>query len=162
MESNGGKIPVRLQRFLRLTAIRRDIRHARVAALILRKGRLAIRQDRLPDADVIGWDIGSALEGLAAHIGIGGFSDARYLGFHDLENIRRYTFEIEPVAGKLRGVRFVKPEALPEIVAHGERKAIMAALKKRTTRFNLPISSQSSAGKQDRKERACHNKMMIS
>lgn len=161
MESNGSKIPVRLQRFLRLTAVRKDIKRARVAALILRRGRLAICQDRLPHADIIEWDIGTALGNLAMQIGADEFSGVRYLGFHDLENIRRYTFEIEPAAGKLKGVRFVKPEALPEIVAHGERKAIMAALKKRT---KLPIPPQSSAGKPDRKERSisCHNKMMIS
>lgn len=133
MENEVMKVPQRLQRFLRLTAVRNGVNRAKVAGLIFRDNKLALVHNALPCADVVSWDMGQALECLNHELGADDFEVVRYLGFCDRDGVRKYSFEISPKSPDLLGTTFVDAECL-DCVDEIERKAILAALKRRAAR----------------------------
>jgi hypothetical protein len=128
MEVNDDKTRVKLQRFLRLVALRGGIQQAKVIALIVKKDRIALRNRALPSTDVLDWDLDGALQSLGKELGWK-ILKARYLGFHDLGGIRHYTFDVE--TENVSGLKYIEIDALEKVLCDEERKAIMTALKRR-------------------------------
>jgi hypothetical protein len=128
METNDNKIPVKLQRFLRLVALRSDIGKAKVVALIFRKNRIGLLGRTLPSATVNDWDLDSALKSIADELGTGDFS-ARYICSHDQEGVRHYSFEVE--TKRAVKARFVGMDSLVNVLGEEELRVVMNAIKRR-------------------------------
>ena len=128
MVTNDEKVGKKLQRFLRLVALRGGIQRAKVMALIIRKGKIALSGDGLPRAEVMDWDLDGALSNLSQRLGAR-FNKASYLGFHDLGGVRHYTFSID--AEPVSGAKYVALRELDTRLADEERKALMVAMRRR-------------------------------
>jgi|GEM_PF-5882070 len=127
METKDYKIPVKLQRFLRLVALRSGIGKAKVTALVFKKNKVGLLEGSLPSAAVKDWDLDSALRSLVDELGAEDFS-ARYICSHDREGVRHYSFEIDarPV-----NARFVGIDSLVNIIGEDELRAVMRAIRRR-------------------------------
>ncbi len=127
METKDYKIPVKLQRFLRLVALRSGIGKAKVIALVFKNSKVGLLRRSLPSAEVAGWDLDAALRSVALELGAEDFS-ARYICSHDQEGVRHYSFEIDarPV-----NARFVGMDSLANIIGEDELRAVMRAIRRR-------------------------------
>lgn len=132
MDKQGIKIPSKLQRFLRMVGMRNGITQVKVAALILREGKLALSGDGLPCADVYNWDIDQALDELALKLGADRFEAVRYVSYYDCCGVRNLAFEVEVADTELQDVRFVAIDSLD--MAETEKRDVIGVLKKMKTK----------------------------
>jgi hypothetical protein len=129
MENEVSKVPLRLQRFLRMTALRNGILNARAVVIIEREGRLAMANGLLPAIDVKEWDFDDAFEALARQLGLDAFDSLRYAGFFDCGGVRCYAF-----LASSAGVPDASLVGLHEsgcLLRDIERKTVLAALRKK-------------------------------
>ena len=112
---------------MRLVALRSDINRAKVIALVFKDNKVGLLRRALPSAAVSDWDLDSALKSIAERLGADDFS-ATYIGSHDKEGARYYSFEIEAKSVK---ARFVGMDALMNSVGKDELRAVMRAIRRR-------------------------------
>jgi hypothetical protein len=124
-------VPEKLQRFLRTTAMRDNIREANVAAVVICNGELIVSERGLPATAVNGSGLGGALSRLLDDLRISGKRRITYIGYYDRHGTRQYNFGIDAKPARICG-RFRKTtleNAVRELVK-SEAKAVVTALRK--------------------------------
>lgn len=124
-------MPEKLRRFLRTTAMRDNISATSVAAVIITKKGLMVREGRLPSRHVDGDAITEALEALLEEMDAEARL-ARYVGYCDCGGRRQYNFWIDAEPARPYGSfrKLAIEDAIAQL-ARCEVRAVMAAIRKR-------------------------------
>lgn len=126
-------VPEKLRRFLRTTAIRDNISATSVAAVIITKKGLMIREGRLPSRQVDGDAITEALQSLLDEMDAEALR-AGYIGYCDCEERRQYNFWVDAEPARPRGPfrKLAIEDAIAQL-GRCEVRAVMAAIRKKRT-----------------------------
>ena len=125
-------MPERLERFLRTTAMRDDIREMNVAAVIITKGRLVVSDRGLPAKAVSSDRIGEALDALLGDLRVGGIQGIAYIGYCDCNGTRQYNFCIDTKPERVCGMfRTITIENAIRALGKKEARTVVAALRKK-------------------------------
>ncbi|MDD5172146.1 MAG: hypothetical protein PHF60_03870 [Candidatus ainarchaeum sp.] len=125
-------IPDKLQRFLRTTAMRDNIRETNVAAVIITKGDLIVSERGLPAKAVNGGGINSALDELLDDLRIDAIRGITYIGYCDCNGTRQYNFGIDAKPARICGLfRTITIENAIRLLGKNEARTVVAALRKK-------------------------------
>jgi hypothetical protein len=124
-------VPEKLQKFLRTTAMRDNIRETNVAAVIITKGDLIVSERGLPAKAVNGGGISKALDALLDDLRIADIRGITYIGYYDCNGTRQYNFGINAKPARLcRLFRTITIENAIRALGKKEAKTVVAALRK--------------------------------
>lgn len=122
-------VPEKLERFLRTTAVRDGIGEASVAAVVITKAGLVVRENKLPSRAVNGDGIGEALSALLDDMDMDA-RGARYVGYCDCGAARQYNFCINAEPARIRGsFRKISIENAIGMLGRCEARSVVAALR---------------------------------
>ncbi len=124
-------VPPRLERFMLTTARRDDVSRAVVALIVTHGPGIGLAEGDLPKQNVMGWQVGGALQELLGRYGLSAERPISYIGFRDrLESgmrIRQYHFLLRRACGH-PGLEYVDAGRMQDVLTLRGSKKVLSAI----------------------------------